>query len=266
MMLNHQDMKSNKQKFKLISFFKLLPLQINKELKKFKKFKVNNKNKKLFDPVTNVDRFIEKFIRDKIIKSYPDHKILGEEMKEKRSKSNHTWIIDPIDGTKNFIMGVPTWSNLVGLYYKGKSIISLANFPLLNTYYLAFNQKAYKFEKNKKKLIKCNKKNKKKPNIVLNTLRPYKKPKIKKIENKFKGIFKVSGADALNFCLLSEGKIDILIEKGLKKVDFFPLMSIIENSGALITDWNGEKKFKNGDVLVSGNKKNHLKILKILKK
>ena len=80
MMLNHQDMKSNKQKFKLISFFKLLPLQINKELKKFKKFKVKNKNKKLFDPVTNVDKFIEKFIRDKIIKSYPDHKILGEEI------------------------------------------------------------------------------------------------------------------------------------------------------------------------------------------
>jgi myo-inositol-1(or 4)-monophosphatase len=186
-------------------------------------------------------------------------------MKEKHSKSNYTWIIDPIDGTKNFIMGIPTWSNLVGLYYKDKSIISLVNFPLLNTYYLAFNRKAYKFEKNKKKLIKCNKKNKKKPNIVLNTLRSYKKPQIKKIENKFKGIFKVSGADALNFCLVSEGKIDILIEKGLKKVDFFPLMSIIENSGALITDWNGGKKFKNGDVLVSGNKRNHLKILKILK-
>ena len=86
------------------------------------------------------------------------------------------------------------------------------------------------------------------------------------MQKKNKGIFKISGIDALNFCLLAEGKIDVLIETGLKKVDFLPLMSIIENSGAIITDWNGKKRFKYGDVLLAGNKKNHFKVLKLLKK
>ena len=60
--------------------------------------------------------------------------------------------------------------------------------------------------------------------------------KLEKFKKTHKGIFKISGIDALNFCLVAEGKIDILIEKGLKQVDFFPLISIIENSGAIISD------------------------------
>ena len=154
---------------------------------------------------------------------------------------------------------------MIGLLYKKKSIISLANFPALNIYYLAFNNKTYKYSHNKRKLLKNNNKFKKNPNIVINTLSAYKSSNVKKIEKKFKGIFKISGNDALNFCLVAEGKIDVLIEKGLKKVDYLPLMSIIANSGSIITDWKGKTNFNQGDVLVSGNKKNHFNILKTLK-
>ena len=75
--------------------------------------------------------------------------------------------------------------------------------------------------------------------------------KLEKFKKLIKEFFKISGIDALNFCLVAEGKIDILIEKGLKQVDFFPLISIIENSGAIISDWQGKKRFNDGDVLVS---------------
>ena len=105
---------------------------------------------------------------------------------------------------------------------------------------------------------------KKNPSIVVNTSRTLKRLNVKKLQKKFKGIFKVSGIDALNFCLLSEGKIDVVIERGLKKVDYLPLLSIIKNSGASISDWKGKNNFKYGDVLISANKKIHKKILKIL--
>ena len=71
-----------------------------------------------------------------ISKSFPDDGIIGEEFKNKISFSNYKWTIDPIDGTKAFVIGVPTWSNLIGLTFKDKSIIGLANFPGLNRYYL----------------------------------------------------------------------------------------------------------------------------------
>ena len=72
----------------------------------------------------------------------------------------------------------------------------------------------------------------------------------------------ITGSDAYNFCLIAEGKLDILIEPGLKKVDFYPLISIIKNSGAIITDWNGKMKFPRGDVLVAANRKLHHHVLK----
>ncbi len=266
MMQNHQDMKSNNKIIKIEKFFKRLPKQINKELKKYKRFHITSKEKKKFDPVTSIDKNLEKFIRRKIINNFPNHNIVGEEIKNKQSKSDYTWFIDPIDGTKNLILGVPLWSNLIGLFYKDKSIISLANFPMLSTYYLAYGGKTFKYENNRRKVLSSNKKIKKKMNITLNTLRAFKYSKIKKIQKTHKGIFKISGIDALNFCLIAEGKIDILLENGLKKVDFFPLISIIENSGAIISDWKGKKKFDSGDVLVSGNKVNHFKFLKFLKK
>ena len=98
-----------------------------------KKINKNYKSKKDFqtDPVTKFDILSENIIRKKIQKYFPDHNIVGEEQKDKITNSEYTWFIDPIDGTKSMIMGLPTWSNLIGLYKKNKCIISFANFPQL---------------------------------------------------------------------------------------------------------------------------------------
>ena len=86
-------------------------------------FKVINKSKKKgYDPVTLADKSFEKFIRSKINKKFPDHQIIGEELGYKKTKSDFTWILDPIDGTRSFILGNPTWSNLISLNYKGKQV------------------------------------------------------------------------------------------------------------------------------------------------
>ena len=96
-----------------------------------KPFKVDNKLRgKGYDPVTSADRAFEKFIRSKIHKKFPMHTIIGEEFGSKKTKSDFSWVIDPIDGTRSFVIGNPTWSNLISLNYKGEPQCGLSNFPM----------------------------------------------------------------------------------------------------------------------------------------
>ena len=134
-------------------------------LKLNKPFKAMNKSKgKGYDPVTKADMAFEKFIRSKIKKKFPNHEIIGEEFGYKKTKSDFTWVIDPIDGTRSFIVGNPTWSNLIALNYKGNPTVGLANFPRLSKYYLNYSNKtAYVVNiacvgKDKKKKLSVNKK------------------------------------------------------------------------------------------------------------
>ena len=121
-----------------------------------KKLIINNKSnkKKIFNPVTNFDKIFEKMIRANIMKSFPYDGIIGEEFKEKKSKNNNYWIIDPIDGTKAFVAGLPTWSNLIGIMNKKKSIIGMANFPELKKTYISYNNLTFSIENKRKKRLK----------------------------------------------------------------------------------------------------------------
>ncbi len=234
---------------------------------KINRFKSKNKNQ--VDPVTIYDLKIEKLIFKKIKKIFPSHSFLGEETGLKSSKkSDYKWVIDPIDGTKNLILGIPLWGNLIGLYHNKNCIFSFANFPLLKKYYFGYGKNSFLNGRNlTKKKIKCNYKTSKLDDakISVNTINTLKHSKVHKLVKKHKGIFRITNANAYNFCLLAEGKIDVIIESGLKKVDILPLIAIIENSGAIITDWNGKKDFSSGKVLVSSNIKIHKKLLKIIK-
>ena len=156
----------NKSKFNSYSIYYNFLSSLAKDLNRFydkkinKTFKVTNKSKgRGYDPVTTSDRAFEKFIRSKINKKFPTHKVIGEEFGYKKNKSDFSWIIDPIDGTRSYVIGNPTWSNLISLNYKGYPVMGLANFPKLNKYYLNYNKKiAYVFENGKKRKILVNKK------------------------------------------------------------------------------------------------------------
>ena len=76
-----------------------------------------------------------------INKKFPSHQVLGEEFGYKKTKSDFSWIIDPIDGTRSFVIGNPTWSNLISLNYKGDAVLGLANFPILKKYYFNISEK-----------------------------------------------------------------------------------------------------------------------------
>jgi len=232
-----------------------------------KTFKVSNKLKgKGYDPVTTSDRAFEKFIRSKIKKKFPDHQIIGEEFGKKKSKSDFTWVIDPIDGTRSFVIGNPTWSNLISLNYKNYPILGLANFPVLKKYYLNYSNKtAFVVHNGKRKKLSVNKKAKMK-NVKVSAafhgwLPLNKQKKIPKILK----LMQFPCSDALSYAHLAEGRVDVVIQCSNKIWDIHPLIPIIKASGGIITTWNNKDAVKAGNVLVSANKILHSKLLKLLK-
>lgn len=232
-----------------------------------KPFKTSNKLKdKGYDPVTSADKAFEKFIRKEIKKKFPNHQIIGEEFGHKKSKSDYTWVIDPIDGTRSFVIGNPTWSNLISLNYKGNPVIGLANFPILKKYYFNISDKiAYVSENGRKKRIKVNHKaifSSMKMSVAFHgslTLEQQKKiPQILKR-------MQFPCTDALSYSHFAEGKIDVVLQCSNKIWDIHPLIPIIKAAGGIISTWNNESAIKAGNIIGSSNKSVHNKVLKILK-
>ena len=244
-----------------------------KDLTKFyyaklnKTFKISNKLKgRGYDPVTTSDKAFEKFIRLRIKKKFPDHQVIGEEFGRKKSSSDFTWIIDPIDGTRSYVIGNPTWSNLIALNYKDNPVLGLANFPVLKRYYLNLNSKnSYVFNNGKKRKISVAK------NIPFNQI---------KVSGAFHGAISIKKqlkipkvlklmqfpcADALSYSHLCEGKIDVVFQGTNKIWDIHPLIPIIKGAGGVVTTWNNKNAVKAGSILVSANKSIHKKMLKLFK-
>jgi len=232
-----------------------------------KPFVVSNKLKgKGYDPVTSADKSFEKFIRKEIKEKFPNHQIIGEEFGHQKSKSDFSWIIDPIDGTRSFVIGNPTWSNLISLNYKGEPILGLANFPILKKYYLNTSDKSsYVIENGKKRKIKVNKNvsfSKVKLSCAFNGGLSLKKQK--KIPYILKTM-QFPCTDALSYAHLAEGKIDVVIQAVNKIWDIHPLIPIIKASGGIVTTWKNQNALNAGNILVSTNKNIHTKFLKLLK-
>ena len=247
--------------------------QLAKDLTKFyyakldKPFKISNKMKgKGYDPVTTSDKAFEKFIRSKISKRFPDHQIIGEEYGHKNTKSEFSWVIDPIDGTRSYVVGNPSWSNLISLNYNGEPILGLANFPKMKKYYLNVNKNtAYVFENNKKRKLKVNSKlnfaNSKLAAAFHNQLTLKQQSKIQKFIKRMQ----FPCFDALTYCQLAEGRLEMVAQCANKIWDIHPIMPIVRASGAIVTTWGNRNPVVGGNIIVSNNKANHKKILKLLK-
>ena len=260
----------NKKDYKLYSnFLNTLAKDLNKFYfsKLNKTFMISNKLKgKGYDPVTTSDKAFEKFIRSKIKNKFPDHQIVGEEFGHKKSKSDFTWVIDPIDGTRSFVIGNPTWSNLISLNYKGNPVLGLANFPILKKYYLNYSEKtAYVFDNGKRKKLSVNNKATFKNVKVSAAFHGWLSlDKQKKIPQILK-LMQFPCSDALSYSHLAEGRLDIVIQCSNKIWDIHPLIPIVKAAGGYISTWNNKNAINAGNILVSSNKVIHNKFLKLLK-
>tara|TARA_B100001063_G_scaffold176550_1_gene165513 strand:+ start:22 stop:828 length:807 start_codon:yes stop_codon:yes gene_type:complete len=236
-------------------------------LKLNKPFKVSNKLKgKGYDPVTSADKAFERFIRNEIKKKFPNHQVIGEEFGYKKSKSDYSWVIDPIDGTRSFVIGNPTWSNLISLNYRGNPVLGLANFPILKKYYFNSSERSsYIFEEGRKKRIKVNSKatysNMKMSAAFHGGLSLKQQKKIPQILKRMQ----FPCADALSYSHFAEGKVDVVLQCSNKIWDIHPLIPIIKAAGGIISTWDNQDAIKAGNIICSSNKSIHKKVLRILK-
>ena len=261
---------NKKNKLKYYKFLNILPKKINKlYFSKLKgRFKLNNKSKKKngFDPVTNIDRAFELFLRKEILKKFPNDGIIGEEFGERKTKTGVTWILDPIDGTRSFIIGSPTWSNLISINYKKNPILGLVNFPMLKKYYITgSNGSSYLVENNKFKKICVAKptmfKKIKISGSFFGWLSLKKQLKISNLVN----LIRYPCPDALSYCQLCEGNVDAVLQCSNRIWDIHPMIPLIKNAGGFISTWKNQDAKLAGNIVASSNLKIHKKLLNMLK-
>ena len=200
-----------------------------------------SETKKDGSPVTKFDINAEKIICDQIVKKFPNHNIVAEENGSVTNESDYTWIIDPIDGTRSYIIGRPLWGTLIGFAFKGQPLIGLADFPALNERWLGIgnncflNDLDYHFKANEIKNLS-------EATIASTSPSLFSvegSTKYKKLLDKAK--YHTWSGDCHNYCLVLKGGLDLVVEEGLSSYDILPLVPILKSQNIKITDWEGKE-------------------------
>jgi myo-inositol-1(or 4)-monophosphatase len=219
-----------------------------------------------FDPVTEADRAAETAMRALIRKTFPAHGIVGEEFGDERADSSYVWILDPIDGTKSFIAGMPAWGTLIGLAKDGAPVYGMMHQPFIGEYFTGDGASArYRGPAGERKLLvrSCAAL---KDAILFTT-----SPLLMSEEERalFQEVEKAArlsryGGDCYAYCMVAAGHVDVVVEAGLKPHDVLPLIPIIEGAGGIVTDWNGGTAVNGGRIIAAGDRRVHEQALKLL--
>lgn len=203
-------------------------------------------------PVTIADRTIEETIRTLLAQHRPDDGILGEEFDTVEGKNNLTWVIDPIDGTKSFVMGRPTFGTLIALCEDGKPILGLIDQPILKERWIGARGLPTTFNGAPINTRPCTDLD----SAVMASTTPDMFKRTFPAYEKFDASRFAWGGDCYAYGLLAGGHIDMVLEAGLKPYDFAALAPVIEGAGGFIRDWNGHPLIlqSDGKVIALGDK------------
>ena len=210
-----------------------------------------------FDPVTEIDLKIEKAISQEIKLKFPGHGISGEEFGIIAPKAPWSWIIDPIDGTRSFIAGMPTWGTLVGLLWEGRPAYGMMSQPYVGDCFLGGAGISELYTKAGSKVIRAGSNSKLKESVLFSTTPDmFQLGKELDCFNNLVKRVKMTrfGADCYGYCLLASGSVDLVVEANLKFCDIAPLVPIIECSGGVVAHWNGEPVASGGQVVAASSK------------
>jgi len=214
-----------------------------------------DKGANLFDPVTEADQASERAMRALIEREHPKHSILGEEYGGELATHGYQWILDPIDGTRAFIAGLPTWGVLIGLYHDGAPLIGVMDQPYLDERYRGWMEGANVTARGETKPLQtraC-------ANLseaILSTTDPYLFTGAEaEAFARVRAAAKLTryGYDCYAYCMLAAGHIDCVIENGLKPFDIAALIPIVTGAGGGITSWDGGDASTGGRVLACGD-------------
>jgi len=208
-----------------------------------------------FDPVTQADQEAEAALRRLIADRYPDHGVIGEEYGEDRPDADHVWILDPIDGTRAFIAGLPLWTNLIALRTEGGPTVGVIGRPDLDETFLGGPSGARLLRAGAETALavrKCASLN----DAVIATTDP----------DLFTGAelgawtqvraaarLARLGCDAYAYAMVAAGRIDLVAESALKVWDWSALVPVIEAAGGAVSNWRGEAPDGTGQILAVGD-------------
>jgi histidinol phosphatase-like enzyme (inositol monophosphatase family) len=213
-------------------------------------------------PVTVADRETELALRALIEREHPDHGIVGEEHGATRPGASHQWVIDPIDGTKAFITGKPTFGTLVALLRDGVPVLGLIDQPVTGERWLGASGHTTTFNGRPARVRAC-------PGLdkaVVNSTHPdmFRKPGAERFwQVASTSKLTLWGGDCYAYGLLAIGHIDLVIEYGLKLYDFAALVPVVRGAGGVMTDWRGGALTgaSQGDVIAAGDERTHRQAL-----
>jgi len=221
-----------------------------------------------FDPVTEADRAAEVAMRRMIERQFPSHGIIGEEFGAKQADAEYVWVLDPIDGTKAFISGLPTWGVLIGLLHRGQPCYGMMVQPFTQERFVGDGTKAswtgsgLGVARGKRKLVARACASLKSATVMTTSPLLY-------APGKLEGLRRVEaearlvryGCDCYAFAMLAAGHVDCVIESGVQAYDVVALIPIVEGAGGIVTDWHGGDAAKGGDVVATGDRRLHNEVL-----
>ena len=230
---------------------------------------VTDKRKKgeAFDPVTRADRETERFIRAGIAAAYPDHGIIGEEFGTTQGDAALTWLIDPIDGTRGFISGSPTWGILVGLKQADECLLGAMRQPYTEETWSGDGSMAHFIRRGQRSRIRVRAPARLADAVVCCThpaMYPTDRAREKFLDVVARCRFSRYGTECLGYGMLASGHVDLVIEGGLSAYDVMPLVPIVEGAGGIITDWQGNPALNGGLIIAATGKRLHAEALEYL--
>lgn len=227
---------------------------------------IDNKQASGFDPVTEADRAAEKAIRKLISERYPEHGILGEEHGDVGLDRDYVWVIDPIDGTRAFISGLPVWGTLVGLYHKGKAVMGMMDQPFTGERFIAVPGQASVTRNGDTTRLSTRKGISLEQAIMMTTspniFSAELEPSYKRVEASVQ--LARYGCDCYAYAMVASGHIDLVVEADLKPYDVGGLIPLVEQAGGVMTTWTGDSAEMGGTIVASGSAALHEEVLKLL--
>ena len=232
---------------------------------------VINKAQTGYDPVTQADIDAERVLRELIIKAFPDDGIEGEELPDLDGDNDWLWTLDPIDGTRAFVAGVPVWSTLIAVSFKGAPILGLIDVAAQDKRFwgrLDKGQKRAWLEEGRQKIDLSTRHCVELCQAILGCTEPLAMLNKKELAsyNKIRRTVRFSrlGLDAFGYGLLAQGRMDVIIEALLKPCDVRALIPVIEGAGGKLTNWEGGSAVDGGRVIAVGDARRLPNIIGVL--
>lgn len=189
-------------------------------------------------PVTLADRGAEQVMREMITRRFPGHGIVGEEFGTERGDAEYVWVLDPVDGTKSFILGVPLFGTLIGLLHRGRPILGCIHQPVLRQLMIG-DGKVTALNDRPVRVRPCARLSEASM-LTTDPLHPAEYQNGPGFDALSRAVRLYRGfGDCYGYLLLCSGWVDVMVDPIVNPWDLLPLVPILEGAGARVTDWQG---------------------------